>query len=119
MKSRMIVLTAVCTLLLWGCLAFYSAHEQFRRGMDTYVKMNRTIDFFNDQEYPAYRPANFEHLTNIERIDELIDRYHFRRPSLWGFCYYYFDVDRASRKVIGWGFDEHLADPKETCGMSG
>ena len=105
--------------MLTGCLAYYSAHEQFKRGMDTYAKVGRTIDAYNDPEVSLYRPANVDHLTNIQQINESTDRYHFKRPSLWGHCYYYFDVDRASRKVIGWGFDDHIADPTETCGMSG
>ncbi len=119
LKHLRLVMILSIVLALGGCLAFYSAHEQFKRGMNTYVKMGRTIDTYNDPKFSLYRPANVEHLTNIEKLDETTDRYHFKRPRFDYYCYYYFDVERSTRKVIGWGFDEHLADPTETCGMSG
>ncbi|MDQ6959531.1 MAG: hypothetical protein Q9M27_00770 [Mariprofundaceae bacterium] len=44
---------------------------------------------------------------------------HYAQPMPWeGICYYHVIVDKKTRLLVGWGFDEDKGDPK-VCGLAG
>ena len=86
--------------------------------MNTSVSYNATIDELSDPKGYGDPDARKEDLTHIERAENEMDIYHYKSKSLWGFCYYHFLVNRKTKKVVGWGFDDNLGDVMQ-CGNSG
>ncbi len=43
---------------------------------------------------------------------------HYAHPGYGGTCYYHVIVDKKTRLLVGWGFDEDKGNPK-VCGVAG
>ena len=109
-----------CSIL--GC-TIGSAHQNFIESVEHTVNRRPNIaDLDYNSKYPnGYFLADSRYLTSKEVVNQSVIRYHFARPNIWEgrFCHYYLDVDTASEKVYGWGFDVSKSDPKIECGISG
>lgn len=83
--------------------------------MDTTVSYNETIEQHKAAESSFMLDRHF---TGVEEKGDL-DLHHYKvQRYADGVCYYHFVVNRNTRKVIGWGFDKQLGDPK-WCGNAG
>lgn len=105
----------VILLFLGGCT--FSAHGQFIDSMDTLIgnsqRMKTTIDdYFSRDPYLSKKDL----LEQEDAGEHLI--LHYTAPGYGGTCYYHVIVDKKTRLLIGWGFDEDKGDPKE-CGLAG
>jgi len=101
-------------LALSGCFSLKSPYERFIMNMNTTVSYDETID----EQASHSRFIRKEYLVRIEE-ENGTDKYHYKKASIaGGYCFYHFVVNRKTRKVIGWGFDENLGRPNK-CGNSG
>lgn len=95
---RIIMATALCTLLL-AC-AGGQAHDNFKSRMERHV--GRSIEDTNNSmnRYPENRGTS----TNLPN-GNIEQQYHFS-PS----CEVYFEIDKASQKIIGWRYEGNEID---------
>ena len=95
---RIITVTTLCTLLL-AC-AGGRAHDNFKGRMERHV--GRSIEDPNNSmnRYPENRGTS----TNLPN-GNIEQQYHFS-PS----CKVYFEIDKASQKIIGWRYDGNETD---------
>jgi len=99
-------------LFLGGCITF-SMHGAFIESMNTLVHNSQNSKITIDDDY--FREEFDLCPTKKSKGGTLI--IHCSRPGYGGTCYYHWIVDKKTRLLIGWGFDEDKGDPK-VCGIA-
>ncbi len=103
-------------LFLGGCITF-SAHGAFIESMNTLVYNSQNSKFTIDDDYfRGEWDECFAKQAKQDMGDFLI--FHCSQPGYGGTCYYHWVVDKKTRLLAGWGFDEDKGDPK-VCGIAG
>ncbi|GAB4361813.1 MAG: hypothetical protein Kow006_32820 [Gammaproteobacteria bacterium] len=61
-----------------------------------------------------------KYLVNIDEDNKGYQRYHYKKPNIYGrYCHYHFVVNKQTREIVGWGFDRDKSNPEMECGISG
>ena len=106
-----------------ACVSFVAPEKRFVRWADQKIALGNTIEQLGfDPAFPLGRYLADEHyLTNTEMDAEEKLIYHYASPTLRMdmICHYHLVVDRQTRKVVDWGFDQEFGDPKKTCRVAG
>ena len=107
----------VIPLFFVGCVTLFP-YDAFIDSMDTVIgnsqRMKTTID-----DYLNADPDLSKELLVKQEDAGVHLILHYAQPMPWGgICYYHVIVDKKTRLLIGWGFDEDKGDPK-VCGFAG